>query len=87
MRCKKMKKNKFVLVNHSILDFEEFKKDFCELAASFKPEIFEVAGKYGFKLIKIGSRSELNNLAVFYNEQLDMQLVVVVKKKSPPEFV
>ncbi len=82
-----MKKNLFVLVNHSILDFDVFREDFHKLAASIKPEIFEVAGKYGFKLIKIGSRSELNNMAVFYNEKLDMQLVVAMKKKSPPEFV
>ncbi len=82
-----MKKNKFVLVNHSILDFEKFREGFGRLAAAFRPEIFEVATKYGFELVKISSRSEFNNWAVFHNKEHDMDLVVVVKKKSRPEFV
>ena len=82
-----MPKTKFVLVNHSILDFEVYREDFCRLAASFKPEIFEVASKYNLELVKLSSRSEFNNWAIFYNKELDMELVVVVKKRSKPEFV
>ena len=82
-----MAKTKFVLVNHSILDFEVYKEDFQRFAGTFKPEIFDVASKYNLELVKLGSRSEFNNWAIFYNKELDMELVVVVKKRSKPEFV
>ena len=80
-------KTKFVLVNHSILDFELYKEDFNRFASTFKPEIFDVASKYNLELVKLSSRSEFNNWAIFYNKELDMELVVVVRKKSPTEFV
>ena len=76
-----------MLVNHSILDFELYKEDFHALAAAFKSELFEVATKYGFQLVKIGKYSELKKKSVFYNKQLDMELAVVMRKKQPPEFV
>ena len=82
-----MPKTKFVLVNHSILDFEVYKEDFNRFASTFKPEIFDVASKYNLELVKLSSRSEFNNWAIFYNKELDMELVVVVKKRSKPEFV
>ena len=82
-----MAKTKFVLVNHSILDFEVYREDFGRFASTFKPEIFEVASKYNLELVKLSSRSEFNNWAIFYNKELDMELVVVVKKRSKPEFV
>ena len=82
-----MKKNKFVLVNHSILDFQLYKEDFCKFVAELKPELFEMVTKYGFELVKIGKHSEFSRKAIFYNKQFDMQLTVVAKKRSPPEFV
>ena len=82
-----MSKTKFVLVNHTILDFEVYKEDFNRFASTFKPEIFDVASKYNLELVKLSSRSEFNNWAIFYNKELDMELVVVVKKRSKPEFV
>ena len=82
-----MPKTKFVLVNHSILDFEVYREDFNRFASTFKPEIFDVASKYNLELVKLSSRSEFNNWAIFYNKELDMELVVVVKKRSKPEFV
>ena len=82
-----MAKPKFVLINHSILDFEVYKEDFNRFASTFKPEIFDVASKYNLELVKLSSRSEFNNWAIFYNKELDMELVVVVKKRSKPEFV
>ena len=82
-----MSKTKFVLINHSILDFEVYKEDFNRFASTFKPEIFDVASKYNLELVKLSSRSEFNNWAIFYNKELDMELVVVVKKRSKPEFV
>ena len=82
-----MPKTKFVLVNHSILDFEVYKEDFNRFASTFKPEIFDVASKYNLELVKLSSRSEFNNWAIFYNKELDMELVMVVKKRSKPEFV
>lgn len=80
-------KPKFIIVNNSILDFEVYREDFQRFAGSFKPEIFEMAGKYNFELVKISSRSEFNNWAIFYNLELDMELVVVVKKRGKLEFV
>ena len=82
-----MSKPKFVLINHSILDFEVYKEDFNRFASTFKPEIFDVASKYNLELVKLSSRSEFNNWAIFYNKELDMELVVVVKKRSKLEFV
>lgn len=76
-----------MLVNNSILDFEVYREDFDRFAGTFKPEIFEVAGKYNLELIKLSSRSEFNNWAIFYNKDLDMELVVVVRKRSKHEFV
>ncbi|MBI2144075.1 hypothetical protein HYU17_02895 [Candidatus Woesearchaeota archaeon] len=80
-------KPRFVLINSSILDFEVYREDFGRFAGTFKPEIFGIAGKYNFELVKLGSRSEFNDWAIFYNGELDMELVVVVKKKSKMEFV
>lgn len=80
-------KPKFVLVNHSILDFDAFKEDFHELVGELKPELFEMVAKYGFDLVKLGKHSEFRSKAIFYNRQFDMQLTVVVKKRWPPEFV
>ncbi|HIG98427.1 TPA: hypothetical protein HA231_03315 [Candidatus Woesearchaeota archaeon] len=82
-----MKKPKFILVNNSILDFDVYKEDFQRLACTFKPEIFEIAGKYNFELMKLNSRSEFNNWVIFYNLELDMELVVVVRKRNKPGFV
>ncbi len=82
-----MKKNKFVLVNHSILDFEEFKKDFHRIVGDLKPELFEMVSKYGFELVRAGKQSEFRRKVVFYNRQFDMQLTIVAKKRWPPEFV
>ena len=82
-----MPKTKFVLVNHSILDFEMYKEDFHKFIAELKPELFEMVTKYGFELVKIGRHSEFRRKAIFYNKQLDLQLIVVAKKKYPPEFV
>lgn len=82
-----MPKPKFILINSSILDFEVYREDFQRFAGTFKPEIFEIAGKYNFELAKLSSRSELNNWAIFYNRELDMELVVVVKKRGKLEFV
>ncbi len=83
----KQPKTKFVLVNHSILDFEVYKEDFHALAAAFKSDLFEVATKYGFQLVKIGKYSDLRKRVVFYNKHRDMELVVVLRKKWPLEFV
>ena len=83
----KMPKTKFVLVNHNILDFEIYKEDFHALAAAFKSELFEIATKYGFQLVKIGKYSDLKKRVVFYNKHRDMELVVMMRKKMPPEFV
>ncbi len=80
-------KTKFVLVNHSILDFEVYLEEIQKLLADFKPEVFEIATKYGFNLVKLGKYSDLRRKVVFYNKQLDLQLTVVVKKRWPPEFV
>ena len=80
-------KTKFVLVNHSILDFEVYKEDFRKLVAELKPEMFEMVTKYGFELIKIGKHSELRRKVIFYNKNFDMQLIVIAMKRSPPEFV
>ncbi len=80
-------KPKFVLVNHSILDFDVFKEDFHKLVVDLKPELFEMAAKYGFELVKVGKHSEFRRRVIFYNKQFDMQLTVVAKKRSPPEFV
>lgn len=82
-----MKKNKFVLVNHSILDFDVFKEDFHKLVGDLKPELFEMVVKYGFELVKVGKQSEFRRKVVFYNQQFDMQLTIVAKKRWPPEFV
>ena len=83
----KMPKPRFILINSSILDFEVYREDFNRFASTFKPEIFDVASKYNLELVKLSSRSEFNNWAIFYNKELDMEMVVVVKKKSPIEFV
>ena len=80
-------KSKFVLVNHSILDFEEYKQYFHTVCAYLKSEIFEVAGRHNFKVAKVSRCSELKKRTVFYNRQLDMELVIMVRKKSEPEFV
>ena len=80
-------KSKFILINHSILDFELYKEDFHALAAAFKSELFEVATKYGFQLVKIGKYSDLRKRVVFYNKHTDMEAVVAIRKKWPPEFV
>ena len=82
-----MSKTKFVLVNHSILDFELYKEDFHKFIAELKPELFELVTKYGFELVKISKHSELRRKAIFYNRQFDMQLTVIAKKRSPLEFV
>ena len=83
----KQSKTKFVLVNHSILDFELYREDFHSLAAALKSELFEIATKYGFQLVKIRKYSELKKKSVFYNKHLDIELAVVMRKKSPSEFV
>ena len=80
-------KTKFVLVNHSILDFEVYRDDFYKFIAGLKPELCELATKYGFELVKISKHSELRRKAIFYNKQFDMQLTVIANKRSPPEFV
>ena len=80
-------KTKFVLVNHSILDFEEYKEYFHTVAAHLKSEVFEIVGKHDFKVAKVSRYSELKKRTVFYNKQLDMEIVIVIRKKLPPEFV
>ena len=80
-------KTKFVLVNHSILDFEEYKQCFHEVAACLKSEVYEVASRHDFKVAKVSRYSELKKRTVFYNRQLDMEVVIVIRKKSELEFV
>ncbi|MBI3037054.1 hypothetical protein HYY73_04895 [Candidatus Woesearchaeota archaeon] len=80
-------KTKFVLVNHSILDFEEYKEYFHTIAAHLKSEVFEILDKHDFKVAKVSRYSELKKRTVFYNRQLDMELVITIRKKRPPEFV
>jgi hypothetical protein len=78
---------KFILVNHSILDFDEFRKDFFRTSAAFWSELAETAEKYDFRLAKVAQYSEFKKRAVFRNARLDMEIVLVVRKKSLPEFV
>ncbi len=80
-------KPKFILVNHSILDFDVFKEDFHKLVGELKSELFEMASKYGFDLVKLGTHTEFRSKAIFYNKELDMQLTVVLKKRGHMEFV
>jgi hypothetical protein len=80
-------KTKFVLVKHSILDFEEYKQYFHTVGAYLKSEIFEVADRHNFKVAKVSRYSELKKRTVFYNRQLDLELVITIRKKRPPEFV
>ncbi len=80
-------KPKFVLVNHSILDFGEYVQYFHEVASCLKSEVYEVASRHDFKVAKVSRYSELKKRTVFYNRQLDMELVIVIRKKSGPEFV
>ena len=80
-------KIKFVLINHSILDFEEYAGEYQKIISELKPEIFELVTKFGFSLVKIGKQEDFRRKVVFYNKQLDMELVVVMRKKFPPEFV
>ena len=84
---KKEAKNKFVLVNHSILDYEEYMQYFHEVATFLKSEVHEVASRHDFKVAKVSRYSELKKRTVFYNKQLDMEIVIVIRKKLPPEFV
>ncbi len=80
-------KPKFIIINGSILDFEAYREDFQRFASTFKPEIFELAAKFNFELVKISGSSEFSNHALFYNRELDMELALVVKKRSRLEFV
>ena len=80
-------KTKFVLVNHSILDYEEYKQYFHEVASCLKSEVYEAASRHDFKVAKVSRYSELKKRTVFYNRQLDMEVVIVIRKKLPPEFV
>ncbi len=80
-------KTKFVLVNHSILDFEEYVGEYQKIVSELKPEVFELVTKFGFGLVKIGKQADFRRKVVFYNKHLDMELVVVMRKKFPPEFV
>lgn len=82
-----MSKPKFVLVNNSILDFEEYTQYFHEVASCLKSEVYEVASRHDFKVAKVSRYSELKKRTVFYNRQLDMEVVIVIRKKSEPEFV
>ncbi|MBI2145369.1 hypothetical protein HYU18_03545 [Candidatus Woesearchaeota archaeon] len=80
-------KKKFILVNDSILDFEVYREDFDVLAAAFKSDLFEVATKYGFSILKIGKHKDLKKRTVFHNRHLDIELSVVLKKRGKLEFV
>ena len=80
-------KPKFILVNHSILDFEEYKEKFFSLSALLKSDIAEVAEKYDLRLVKVGKRSYFSRRAVFYSKEMDLEVVIAVRKRHPPEFV
>ena len=43
--------------------------------------------RHNFKVAKVSRHSELKKRTVFYNTQLDMELIIVIRKKSELEFV
>ena len=83
----KQPQTKFVLVNHSILDYEEYTQYFHEVATCLKSEVYEVASRHDFRVAKVSRYSELKKRTVFYNKPLDLELVITIRKKKPPEFV
>ena len=88
---------KFVLINGRILDFEEYKRDAKLLAELFTLDLKQYFAQHGF-LPKSGNkrRKQLRQQKQqwpkvlkqqFYNPQLDLEIVVAVRKKSKEVFV
>jgi hypothetical protein len=80
-------KMKFILVNHRILDFGKFRKDFDLVSSELKSDFSELADKYGFRLEKSKLKREFHCRAVYFNKNSDAEIVLVLRKKSPPDFV
>ncbi len=68
---------KFIQINGRILDYGQYRKNCNELQRLLVEDIASVARMYGFELID----EEL------YNEAYDLELTIVIKKKSPSKFV
>jgi len=78
---------KFILVNRSILDYDKFREEFGVAAAALREDIREVADRHNLKLVRARNNFQFRKKAVFCNEKLDLELIVIVQKKSRSEFV
>ena len=76
----------YIVINNRILDFDKYKNDFLLLQNIIVTDLKEYFLKPGFKAIKTNSKT-LRQQINFYNEDLDLKLVVMMDKKGKITFI
>ena len=77
----------FIVVNKRILDFKKYKKDFSRFKNIVSVDEKEYFRCLGFTTITMKNKNRFGKNILFYNEELDMEIEVVVRKKHPKSFV
>ena len=72
---------KFINVNGRILDYDFYKEEVNLMNKIIAADVKDYLGKLGFK-----ERKRRNKL-VFYNHSLDLEIILVVNKKTAEKFV
>ncbi|MBI2137339.1 hypothetical protein HYU12_02350 [Candidatus Woesearchaeota archaeon] len=77
---------KFILVNGRILDFRQYKSDFALLQRMIVFDLSNYFRGAGFNQSQ-RRRSTFSGTLKFYNGELDMEVVCMIRKRSQEEFV
>ena len=77
---------KFILVNGRIMDFRVYKDGFSSLQRMIALDLWDYFRGAGFNHARRRCGAFSGTLK-FYNEELDMEIVCIIKKKSRNEFV
>lgn len=80
-------KQEFITINNTIQDYDEYVKNVILLKNYLKNKIKELLFEEGFVLTENHNAKYHESSLLFYNQEKDLQVEVLVKKKNNEAFV
>ena len=80
-------KQEFITVNHAIQDYDEYVKNIILLKNYLKSKIKELLFEESFALTENHNSKYHESSLIFYNQEKDLQVEVMIRKKDAEAFV
>lgn len=77
----------FIVINSSILDYDEYVRSIILLKSYLKNRLSDQVLEEGFLLESQESPDYCSGESVFFNEEKDLELRIIIRKRHPENFV